>query len=124
MGATIRHWETIKPTIGHGTSIIWNIFGQKAEGKPLAEAPLIGYQNFTLHLLQPHSEGDYHSHTTKEQIFYITRGKGKMNLDDKLIPVRAGDTIHIPPPTKHQIINDSEDWLEHLVITVLIPAQK
>ncbi len=40
-----------------------------------------------------------------------------MKIDDKLYDVVEGDAIYIPPKAKHQLINDSDEWIEHLIIT-------
>jgi len=69
------------------------------------------------HALQAGKNTDYHSHKGAEQIYYILRGAGKMLLGEEKYPVREGDVIHIPPEIPHQVFNDGEDWMEHLIIT-------
>ena len=68
-------------------------------------------------MMQAGREGDYHAHEDVEQLYYFTRGQGQMRLDDKLYPVREGDTVHVPPGSKHQLLNDSDDWVEHLILS-------
>ncbi len=121
----IRNWRSIQPKVGHGDAIIYSIFRQRSDGESSTneESQLIGIQNFTVHMIQSGKESDYHQHTTKEQLFYFTQGQGKMKLDDKLYEVKEGDAVHVPHPTKHQVINDSPDWLEHLIITTIIDPE-
>ena len=47
-------------------------------------------------------------HDTKI-IWSIFRAKG-----------REGDAVHIPPRVKHQIFNDGDDWIEHLIISAQV----
>lgn len=44
-----------------------------------------------------------HRHLLSEEIYFIVRGEGLMTLGDTSFPVRAGDTICIPPGTPHAI---------------------
>ena len=118
----IRNWTDVTPYVGHETAIIWPIFvARGAEGRTAEEAPLAGATGFTLHRMQSGMEGDYHDHKDREQIYYFTRGKGKMKIDDEIHSVREGDAVHLPPKVKHQLINDSDDWIEHLIVTIVVP---
>ncbi|MCH8235202.1 MAG: cupin domain-containing protein [Chloroflexi bacterium] len=72
---------------------------------------------FTLHRMQGGQAGDYHSHESQEQVYYFIRGSGQMKLDGEIFDVKEGDAVHIPPKVKHQFINNSEDWCEHLLVT-------
>ncbi len=121
----IRNWKEATPYVGHETAIIWPIFVAKgAQGLTAEEAPLLGATGFTLHRMQSGMEGDYHDHQDREQIYYFTSGKGKMKIDDEIHPVREGDAVHLPPKTMHQLINDSDDWIEHLIVTAVVPQEK
>ena len=53
----------------------------------------------------------------KEQLYYIISGKGKMKLDGKIYEVRPGDSVHIPPKVKHQLINDDDEWVEYILVS-------
>ncbi|MAG34855.1 MAG: hypothetical protein CL878_01175 [Dehalococcoidia bacterium] len=121
--ATVRNWRDCPPYVGHETAIIWSIYrGLGAPGLSPDEAPMAGLTGFTLHLMQASKSGDYHLHETREQLYYFTRGQGKMKIDEQIYPVTQGDVVHIPPQSKHQLINDSEDWIEHLIITGEVPS--
>jgi mannose-6-phosphate isomerase-like protein (cupin superfamily) len=115
---TIRNWEDVSPYIGHETAIIWPIYrGAGEPGMPLEEAPMEGMVGFTRHMMQAGKSGDYHDHEDREQVYYFISGHGKMKLDGEIYDVREGDTVHIPAKIKHQLINDSDDWIEHLLVT-------
>ena len=117
--AIIRNWRDATPYVGHETAIIWPMFrGKGTEGLSAEEAPLQGAVGFTLHRMQAGMSGDYHEHEADEQLYYFTEGGGKIKLDGEIYPVRQGDAVYVPPKMKHQLINDTEDWVEHLIITV------
>ena len=117
----IRNWKDVTPYVGHESAVIWPLFvGKQAKDKTPEEAPLIGPSGFTLHMMQGGKSGDYHEHEKVEQIYYITQGRGKMKIDDEIYDVKEGDAVHLPPRTKHQLINDSEDWIQHLIVSIIV----
>lgn len=61
----------------------------------------------------------YHFHYAQEEAFIILSGEGTLRVAGEMIPVRAGDTIFIPPGPDypHQIINTSQAPLEYLSIS-------
>ena len=120
----IRNWSDVTPYVGHETAIIWPIFrGQGSAGLGPEEAPLLGTTGFTVHAMQRGMEGDYHDHEDVEQIYYITQGQGKMKIDDEIYEVKEGDAVHLPQKTKHQLINDSDDWIQHLIISAKVKQE-
>lgn len=46
-----------------------------------------------------------HWHQQSEEIYHITAGEGVMTLGDAEFPVQVGDSICIPPGTRHCIKN-------------------
>ena len=117
----IRSWRDAQPHVGHDMKIIWSIFQpQGTAGHDADEACLVGLQSLTLHRLQPGAEGDYHDHDDKEQVYYFTRGRGKMRIDDVIYEVAEGDAVQLPPRCRHQMVNDSDAWVEHLIITAAV----
>lgn len=119
----IRNWRNVTPYVGHETAVIWPIFRTKnASNLTPEEAPLIAARGFTRHMMQGGQSGDYHAHENVEQIYYIIEGSGKMKIDDEIHPVKAGDSIHLPPKVKHQLINDTEEWIEHLIVSLEVPG--
>ncbi|RQP26769.1 cupin domain-containing protein [Piscinibacter terrae] len=61
----------------------------------------------------------YHFHYAQEEAFVVLRGEGTLRVAGEMIPIRAGDTIFIPPGPEypHQIINTSDAPLEYLSIS-------
>ena len=113
-----RNWLDSQPHISHGAALLWSIFAPKgAEGRSYNEAPVEGIKKVTIHRLQPGLETKVHSHSNMEQVYYFTEGRGKMIVGDETIEVRDGDAVYGPPNVPHGLINDSDDWVEHLIIS-------
>ena len=52
-----------------------------------------GWSGITQHMIQPHKSGDYHAHADREQVYYFTQGRGKMNIDEVVYEVQRGDAV-------------------------------
>ncbi len=115
----IRNWRDSIPYVGHESKIIWPILTRAGSenADPPEVACLQGLSNFTRHVVQGRITTDYHDHQDKEQVYYFIKGRGKMLIDGKEYPVTAGDAVHLPPKTKHGVINDGEDEIEYLNIS-------
>ena len=57
------------------------------------------------------SQQPLHSHADSEQVYVIVRGTGRMLVDEEEQVVGEGDTIYIPPGTRHAIRNESDSEL-------------
>ena len=117
----IRNWRDITPVVSHEAAIIWEIFRERGwKGRSHEQAPMEAINGFTLHMIQSGKTSDYHKHEDREQVYYFTNGRGKMKIDDEIYEVKQGDAVHIPPQSRHQLINDSEDWIEHLIVSAVV----
>jgi mannose-6-phosphate isomerase-like protein (cupin superfamily) len=67
-----------------------------------------------VHITQ--SKKHYHRATT--EVYYILRGRGKMELNDEVIDVEPGTVVYIEPLTAHRL------WSEEGVQTIVfgVPA--
>ena len=111
------NWRDVIPNVAHATAIVWPILGAKGNANTSDRvAPIQGFSGLTRHMIQPGKAGDYHVHYDREQVYYFTEGSGKMNIDEVIYDVRKGDAICVPPTSYHHMINDSSDWLVHLII--------
>jgi|TARA_B110000263_G_C15283050_1_gene499314 mannose-6-phosphate isomerase-like protein (cupin superfamily) len=116
--ALIRNWKDLVPYVRHDTAIIWGLFmGAGRKGVDPKSTVMHGMDGFTLHRMQGRLTGEYHSHVNQEQVYYFIKGRGQMKLDDEIFDVKEGDAVYVPPQVKHQLINNTEDWCEHLLIT-------
>ena len=59
----------------------------------------------------------YHKHGKSRQLFYILQGEATFRLEDQEIILTAGQSLHIPPDTAHQLCNRSTEDLRFLVIS-------
>ena len=55
-----------------------------------------------------------HFHRETEEIYFFTRGAGRMRLGEEEQEVQAGDCVVIPPGTRHKLWNASDE--ESLVL--------
>ena len=118
---TKRNWRDCTPVVAHESVIGWVIFKAKGTaGFPAEQTPLEGFLGMALQTMQAGRKTDYHAHEEREQVYYFTKGRGRMKLDGDVHEVKAGDAVHIPPQSKHQTINDSDDWLEHLILSAAV----
>ena len=116
-----RHWLDSMPHVSHGAALLWSVFaGKGTKGRSYNEAPVEGVKKITLHRLQPRLETGTHSHATMEQVYVFTEGTGKMIVGDETVDVEEGDFVYGPPNVPHGLINDSNDWLEHLIISAMV----
>jgi mannose-6-phosphate isomerase-like protein (cupin superfamily) len=74
-----------------------------AEKQSLAEATI-----------PPGGETVEHYHGASEEIYFFTRGRGRLRLDDEESEVVAGDTVVIPPGTRHKLWNTGGEPLKLL----------
>jgi mannose-6-phosphate isomerase-like protein (cupin superfamily) len=50
-----------------------------------------------------------HCHRTSEEIYYFTRGSGRMRLGEEEFDVTAGDCVVIPPGVRHKLWAGDDD---------------
>jgi uncharacterized cupin superfamily protein len=59
-----------------------------------------------------------HRHHVFSEMFYVLSGTGEVRLNEKRLPIRAGDVIANPPGGEaHQIINTGSEELRYLAIS-------
>ncbi len=73
------------------------------------------YFDFRVSSYQPKGYCDTHSHEHAENIYYILKGNGIVELDGKRHLVVPGTFIFIPPKVKHAIINTGFEDLIFIV---------
>jgi quercetin dioxygenase-like cupin family protein len=120
----MRNWRDETPYVGHNAAVIWSLLRQAdVEGEKRDLNVLRGMTGIVKHAMQPGKESDYHNHTDIEQVYYILKGKGTMVIDDERYPVREGDVVYLPPQVMHRMVNDSDDWVEHLIISCRVRVE-
>lgn len=73
--------------------------------------------DFRISSYQPKGYVDRHKHAVQEQIYYILRGEGLMEIDGTEHVVRPNDYIFLPPGVEHAIYNTGLEDLVFFVIT-------
>jgi len=54
------------------------------------------------------TETQLHYHAKTEELYHIQQGCGLMTLGEEHFPVAVGDTVSIPPNSKHKIKNTGD----------------
>ena len=111
----VRNYREATPQVSHDFALIWTLFRGYDTANTDGPATLLGMTGYTLHRMQPNQKGDYHEHNDREQLYYITEGKGQMQVDGRIIEVKQGDSVYIPRGIKHQLINNCEEWVECVI---------
>ncbi len=60
-----------------------------------------GRQSLAEAIVEPEHGTLLHRHLRTEEIYHVTAGMGRMTLGDSQFAIAAGDTITIPPGTRH-----------------------
>lgn len=83
-GSTIREWA------GPG-------YAAQADNQSLAEATV-----------PPGAATAAHYHRRSEELYLVTKGRGRLRIGDEECQVEAGDCAVIPPGTVHRVENTGE----------------
>jgi mannose-6-phosphate isomerase-like protein (cupin superfamily)/ketosteroid isomerase-like protein len=62
----------------------------------------------------PGGDTEEHYHRASEEIYFFTAGQGRLRLGDDESEVAAGDTVVIPPGTRHKLWNTGPEPLKLL----------
>ncbi len=68
--------------------------------------------------------GPPHSHTEKDQIFYITSGEGKILLGDDEHDVRPGSVVYVPAGLVHRSTTTSRERLGYILYNIFLTTGK
>jgi len=79
----------------------------------LGTAP-VRHQSLAEATLPPGGATQRHYHGELEEIYYVTSGRGEVEIDGVRAPVEPGDAILIPPGAWHQITASGDDELAFL----------
>jgi len=68
--------------------------------------------------MPPNISEDMHYHVTSRQFFYVLKGQATMKFVDHSEVLNENDGIEIEPGVSHQMINESNEEIEFLVISM------
>jgi mannose-6-phosphate isomerase-like protein (cupin superfamily) len=88
--------------------VIWQLFDQKK--LMLAYVEVTGKDEVSLKHYYSQSKGD-------EEKYYVSKGRGKVIIDDKELCIKKGDLVTVPHGSSHFLKRARGDPLEVLVIT-------
>ena len=71
-------------------------------------------------ILSPGSSIGYHQHNTREEVYYVISGKGRMTVNGHTFDVRDGDAAPCNLHGSHGIYNNSSEDMELLVFSAAI----
>jgi len=79
---------------------------------------LVATENISLAYvtLKPQTKAKSHEHKIMDEMYYVTKGYGRIHLGDKSYYVERGDSVKIPKNTKHHLEADLKG-MEVLVAT-------
>jgi len=91
-------------------------------GERVARRPLPAGQHASCAIVRVLPEGRIarHKHVSHDEIIYVTRGKGRLQLGFQSIQVAPGDYIFVPAGTWHAFDNQSQSEVE--VLSIFAPA--
>ncbi len=72
--------------------------------------------DFRISSYQPRGYAEVHSHEVAENLYYILRGRGIVELDGVQHLVEPHMVIHIPPGVRHGIFNTGIEDLVFIVV--------
>jgi mannose-6-phosphate isomerase-like protein (cupin superfamily) len=72
------------------------------------------HQSLAEATVPPGGETEEHLHRASEEIYLFTSGSGRMRLGGEESDVKAGDTVVIPPGTRHKLWNTGAEPLKLL----------
>jgi quercetin dioxygenase-like cupin family protein len=73
---------------------------------------------------RPELDGPPHKHNDKDQIFYITNGKGIVKLGDDSHEMEEGNLAYVPAGTVHQTITTGKDPLCYILFNIFNDPDK
>jgi quercetin dioxygenase-like cupin family protein len=72
-----------------------------------------------LNAFEPGQSHALHAHAGMDKMYFVVEGEGLFLLDERELPMRAGDLLMAPDGVPHGVRNDSQGRL--LVLAVLAP---
>jgi mannose-6-phosphate isomerase-like protein (cupin superfamily) len=61
--------------------------------------------------LEPGQATERHYHERSEEIYFVTKGSGELEVDGEMRRISRGDAILIPPGARHTLENDGTSEL-------------
>ena len=111
----IKHVTSIpkKPLLdAHGESAMYQIFWQEDESGKIFNAKkppgMKRFEHFARITLKPGDTNNMHIHKDAEQVYFIIKGEGVVQVGEEREKVSAGDAIFLPENVPHGFYNTGD----------------
>jgi mannose-6-phosphate isomerase-like protein (cupin superfamily) len=84
------------------------------DGSTIRELHHTAEQSLAEATLEPAQATERHYHRVTEEIYFVLKGSGRMEVDGETRTVRRGDAVLIPPGAWHTIENNGSSELRIL----------
>jgi mannose-6-phosphate isomerase-like protein (cupin superfamily) len=84
------------------------------DGSTIRELHHTAAQSLAEATLEPDQATERHYHRSTEEIYFVLKGSGRMEVDGDTRTVRRGDAVLIPPGAWHTIENNGSSELRIL----------
>jgi mannose-6-phosphate isomerase-like protein (cupin superfamily) len=84
------------------------------DGSTIRELHHTGVQSLAEATLEPDQATERHYHRATEEIYFVLKGSGRMEVDGDTRMVRPGDAVLIPPGAWHTLENNGSSELRIL----------
>ena len=84
------------------------------DGSTIRELHHTAVQSLAEATLEPDQATERHYHRATEEIYFVVKGSGELEVDGDRARVRPGDAVLIPPGAWHQLVNDGTSELRIL----------
>jgi mannose-6-phosphate isomerase-like protein (cupin superfamily) len=84
------------------------------DGSTIRELHHTQAQSLAEATLEPDQATQRHYHRLSEEIYFVTKGSGSMEVDGERRRVRPGDAVLIPPGAWHELVNNGTSELRIL----------
>jgi mannose-6-phosphate isomerase-like protein (cupin superfamily) len=91
-----------------------------ADYKPIFDTSRL---NVTHVSIKPGETVPEHIHEDEDQVYFVVRGDGFVELDGERTTVGAGSGVLIPIGTRHLITNTGSDVLDYVFFVVYVPER-
>jgi mannose-6-phosphate isomerase-like protein (cupin superfamily) len=89
------------------------------DGSTIRELHHTAAQSLAEAALEPGQATERHYHGRTEEIYFVTKGSGSLEVDGETRRVRPGDAVLIPPGAWHTLENDGTSEL--LILCMCAP---
>ena len=84
------------------------------DGLTIRELHRTAEQSLAEATLEPDQATERHYHRASEEIYFVLKGSGRMEVDDDTRMIRPGDAVLIPPGAWHSLDNNGSSELRIL----------